>query len=190
MRWHRLDMAALPIDQLRGVFLTAVDAGFELAAERAAEALAARADATPADRWEAIGDLAERAESSVRRLELITELRGIARELKASAGMLDVAELRVRMQRGDEAEATRLLQQLQRDHGRDRQVLQALAEVLMEAGVDLGAMAGRAAAGGGAAPAATPAAAPAAPAAGRLWTPGGAEPTGGGERKTIWTPGG
>ncbi|MFM8414146.1 MAG: hypothetical protein ACKOCX_05420 [Planctomycetota bacterium] len=188
MRWHRLDFNAVPIDQVRGVFVTALDAGFELAAERAAEALAARSDATPADRWEALGALAERATSSVRRLALIAELRGIAKELKVSDGMLDVAELRVRMQRGDEAEATRLLQRLQRDHGRDRQVLQALAEVLMEAGVDIGAMAGR----GAGAPAAGPAAAAQpAPAAGKIWTPGSGEPAaGGGEKKTIWTPGG
>jgi len=185
LRWHRLDLAALPIDQLRGVFVTAIEAGFELAAERAAEALAIRGDATPADRWEAIGTLAERADSSVRKLELLSQLRGLAKELKVSDGMLDVAELRVRMQRGDEAEATKLLQSLQRDHGRDRQVLQALAEVLQEAGVDLGGMAGRAAAG-------VPATTPPPSSAGGLWTPGGGEPAaggGGGEKKTIWTPG-
>jgi hypothetical protein len=181
--WHRLDMAALSLDQLRGVFVTALDAGFELAAERAAAALAARPDATPQDRWEARGALAERSESSVRRLELMGQLRGIAAELKANDGMLDVAELRIRMQRGDEAEATRLLAHLQRDHGTDRQVLQALAEVLMEAGVDLNALAG---ARGGAA--AAQAAAPAA--AGKLWTPGGEAPAAGGDKKTIWTPGG
>ena len=182
--WHRLEMASLSLDQLRGVFVTALDAGFELAAERAATALAARPDATPQDRWEALGALVERAESSVHRLELIARLRGIAAELKANDGMLDIAELRIRMQRGDEAEATRLLAHLQRDHGTDRQVLQALAEVLMEAGVDLNALAG---ARGGAAP--TQAAAPAA-AAGKLWTPGGETPAAGGEKKTIWTPGG
>lgn len=187
LQWHRLDMARLPLDQLRGLLVTAADAGFELAAGRAAEALADRADATPADRWEALSLLVERAESSIRKLGIIDQLRGIARELKVSEGMLDVAELRVRMQRGDEAEATRLLQRLQRDHGRDRQVLQALAEVLMEAGVDLGAMAGRAggpAAPGGAGPAT------ATPAAGAIWTPDGGESAAGGEKKTIWTPGG
>jgi tetratricopeptide (TPR) repeat protein len=182
--WHRLDMAALSLDQLRGVFVTALDAGFELAAELAATALAARPDATPQDRWEALGALVERAESSVRRLELIGQLRVIAAELKANDGMLDIAELRIRMQRGDEAEATRLLAHLQRDHGTDRQVLQALAEVLMEAGVDLNALAGQR---GGAAVA--QAAAPAT-AAGKLWTPGGDAPAAGGEKKTIWTPGG
>jgi hypothetical protein len=193
LRWHRLDMAQVSIDELRGVLATAVDAGFDRAAERAATAVIARGDSTPADRWEAWGVLEERAESTVRKLEIIGELRQIAKELKANDGMLDVAELRVRLQRGDQAEIMRLLDHLRRDHTRDQQVLQALAEVLMEAGVDLGALAGRGAAGvpGGASAAAAgmPAAGPAAE-PGKLWTPGGetAGP-GGGEKKTIWTPG-
>jgi tetratricopeptide (TPR) repeat protein len=190
LRWHRLDMARLPIDDLRGVLVTAVDAGFDKAAGLAAEALAARPDATPADRWEALGVLEERAPSSVRKLELIAELRTIAKTLKANDGMLDVAELRVRMQRGDEADVVRLLEHVRREHGRDQQVIQAFAEVLMEAGVDLSALAGRAAPGaaGPAGAGAIPASAPAAE-AGKLWTPGGeSSAAGGGEKKVIWTP--
>ena len=189
LRWHRLDMKALPIDQLRGVLVTAIDAGFELAAERAAEALLARPEVTPQDRWEAIGFLLQRAETSVRKLELIEQLRGVARELKADDGMLDVAELRVRMQRGDEAESTRLLGSIQRDHGNDRRVIQALAEVLMEAGIDVGGMAARAAGGPPGAAAPPPTAARPAAEAGKLWTPGGEQSSGGSEGKKIWTPG-
>jgi hypothetical protein len=164
LRWHRLDMAKLSIDELRGVLVTSLDAGFEKAAGLAAEALAARSDATPADRWEALGVLEERAASSVRKLEIIAELRDIAKTLKANDGMLDVAELRVRMQRGDEADAVRLLEHVRREHGRDQQVIQAFAEVLMEAGVDLSALAGRSMPGGAGGPAgaAMPAAASAA----------------------------
>jgi tetratricopeptide (TPR) repeat protein len=191
LRWHRLDMSKLSIDELRGILVTSLDAGFEKAAGLAAEALAARPDATPADRWEALGALEERATSSVRKLEIIAELRGIAKTLKANDGMLDVAELRVRMQRGDEADVVRLLEHVRREHGRDQQVIQAFAEVLMEAGVDISALAGRAMPGGGAGPAggaAIPAAAPAAE-AGKLWTPGGeTSAAGGGEKKVIWTP--
>ena len=191
LRWHRLDMAKLSIDELRGVLVTSLDAGFEKAAGLAAEALAARSDATPADRWEALGVLEERAASSVRKLEIIAELRDIAKTLKANDGMLDVAELRVRMQRGDEADAVRLLEHVRREHGRDQQVIQAFAEVLMEAGVDLSALAGRSmpgSAGGPAAGAAIPAAASAAE-AGKLWTPGGeSSASAGGEKKVIWTP--
>ena len=187
-RWHRLDMSQVDLDQLRGVLVTSVDAGFDRAAERAAEAVVTRGDTTPEDRWEAYGVLEERADSTVRKLELLGELRGIAKMLKANDGMLDVAELRVRLQRGDQADIMRLLDHLRREHTRDQQVLQSLAEVLMEAGIDLNALAGRTAGGmPGAAPPGMPAAAPAAE-PGKLWTPGG-ESAGGGEKKTIWTPG-
>jgi hypothetical protein len=101
--------------------------------------------------------------------------------------MLDVADLRVRLQRGDQAEIVRLLDRLRRDHSRDRRVIQALAEVLAEAGIDLSSLAAAGAAGPAGAAAAMPAAA--APEAGKLWTPGGAEPAGpSGEKKVIWTP--
>ena len=112
--------------------------------------------------------------------------------LKANDGMLDVAELRVRMQRGDEADVMRLLEHVRREHARDQQVLQAFAEVMMEAGVDLSALAGRSSPGtaamgapGGAA--SSPGTAPAA-AAGKLWTPGGESSGPAGEKKVIWTP--
>lgn len=189
LRWHRLDMAKLSLDDLRGVLVTGMSAGFDRAAALAAEAVCGRPDATPADRWEALGLLEERAESSVRKLEIIGELRGIAKQLRSNDGMLDVLELRVRLQRGDEADIVRLLEHVRREHGRDQQVIQAFAEVLMEAGVDLSALAGRAVPGGVGGPgaAAVPAAAAAEP--GKLWTPGGSEPSGGGEKKVIWTPG-
>ncbi len=189
LRWHRLDVVRLDLDQLRGVLVTAIDAGFERAAERAAEAIAARPDATPADRWEALGVLEDRAETTVRKLEILGQLRGIAKDLKAGTGTLDVAELRIRLQRGDQVEIARLLERIQREHGRDPRVLQALAEVLMEAGIDVNALAGRPGAGAGGATAAMPGAATA-PEAGKLWTPGGGEPpAAGGEKKVIWTPG-
>jgi tetratricopeptide (TPR) repeat protein len=191
LRWHRLDMVALPIEQLRAVFVMALEAGFELAAERAAQALVSRFDAMPEDRWEAYGALLQSAESTGERLDVIGKLRAIAKEIKANDGMLDVAELRVRMQRGDELEATRLLDHLQREHARDQQVLQALAEVLMEAGVDLrgGPARGATAAStptldGGAARAASGSAT-----AGKLWTPGGEPAAGQSGEKKIWTPG-
>jgi len=187
LRWHRLDMSRLDLEQLRGVLVTAIDAGFERAAERAADEVVGRADATPADRWEALGFLEDRATSTVRKLEILGQLRGIAKELKAGTGTLDVAELRIRLQRGDQAEIARLLERIQREHGRDPRVLQALAEVLMEAGVDLNALAGRGGAAGP--PGATAMPGAAAPEAGKLWTPGGGEPPRpGGEKKVIWTP--
>ena len=198
LRWHRLDFAKVDLDQLRGVFITALDAGFDLAAERSARALIARADATPEDRWEAWSMLEERAPSTVEKLDIIGHLREIATALKVSDGMIDVAELRVRLQRGDQAEIAKLLDGLRRDHARDQKVLEALAQVLMEAGIDLPGM--MAAQTGGGMPGGTAqpgtlaggsaAATSAAPSG--LWTPGSPQPQApgqAGEKKTIWTPG-
>lgn len=193
MRWHRVVLREVSLEELRGMLLAATATGFDTAAERAASELISRPDAAPEDRWEAYSLLEERAQSTVRKLEIIKELRSIAASLKVSDGMIDAAELRVRLQRGDEADIMRLLDHVGREHGRDEKVIRAVADVLAEAGIDLSALAGRGAGGraAGAAPAATiPAAEP-----GKLWTPdagatatGRAEP-GGPEKKTIWTPG-
>jgi hypothetical protein len=182
-------MGALDHDDLRDLFLTAVNAGFTRAGDAAAEALLARSDAIPEERWEALGVLEEQAETTGRQLELLGMMRDVGRTLRANVGMLDVAELRIRLQRGEQAELIRLLDRLRREHGRDPQVMQGLAEVLMEAGIALSALAGRAGAGMPAA-AGTPGAAlpPAAAAPGKIWTPGG-EQAGGGEKKSLWTPG-
>jgi hypothetical protein len=202
MRWHRVVLDGLEIGEIRGLFLMAVDAGFDLAGERAARAILARTDVAPEDRWEALSFLEERALGSVEKLSIITQLRGIAAEMKANDGMIDVAELRVRLQRGDQADTVRLLEHMRRDHSRDARIMESLAEVLMEAGIDLPGLAS-ARAGGGAPGGSSPAtlgsaggpgmagtAPAAAPASGGLWTPGGspAAPQQG-EKKTIWTPG-
>jgi hypothetical protein len=190
LRWHRLDMRALGRDELRDLFIVAVDAGFVRAAELGAEELLARPDAAPEERWEALGVLEERAETTGRKLELLEQLRAVGRTLKVNGGMLDVAELRIRLQRGEQPDVLRLLDRLRRESGRDPQVMQALAEALMEAGIDLNALAGRAGAAAGPAAAGLPlGAAPAAAAPGKLWTPGGEQPGAGGEKKAIWTPG-
>jgi hypothetical protein len=189
LRWHRVDLSAVGLEELRGLLVAALSTGFETAAERAAEAIVARKDASPEDRWEALGLLEERAATTVRRLEIIGELRVLARQIKTGDGMLDVAELRVRIERGDQTEVVRLLDHIRREHSGDQRVFGALAEVLMEAGVDIPGMAAGRPAAAGRAPAAPGAAAPAASPATGIWTPGqpGAAPAG--EKKTIWTPG-
>ena len=161
-----------------------------MSAARAAEAIVSRPDAAPEDLWEAYGLLEDRAETSIAKLEILAKLRELAATLKANDGMLDVAEMRVRLSRADEAGIMRLLNHLQREHARDQKVIGALAEVLAEAGVDLAGMAAQAAAagrmpggmpiGGGQQPATE---------AGRIWTPGGEQAGPAGEKKSLWTPG-
>jgi len=194
LRWHRLVFEKLDLDQLRGLLVTSIDAGFELAAERAAKELIARDDATPADRWQSYGFLEQRATSTNEKLSVIATLRPLAMELQANDGMLDVAELRIRLQRGDQNAIMTLLNHLRADHANDEKVLSALAEVLMEAGIDLSAIAGGAGMpsaptpSGGAAPTSPQqSAGSAASESGGIWTPGGDQPSSGGEKK-IWTP--
>lgn len=193
LRWHRVVLEGLALEHLRVLFLTSLDAGFDLAAARAAEAIVARSDATPEDRWEAYGLLESRAETSLEKLEIIAKLRELAKTLNANDGMLDVAELRVRLSRADEAGIMRLLNHLQREHARDQKVIAALAEVLGEAGVDLAALAAQSAAAGQipGGPAGLPIGGGQPPAAdaGRIWTPGGDQGGGAGEKKSLWTPG-
>ena len=192
LRWHRVALERVDLDQLRGLLVTSIDAGFELAAERTARELISRGDATPVDKWQSYGFLEQRATLSNEKLGIIAQLRPLATELKANDGMLDVAELRVRLQRGDQADIMRLLDHIRSQHARDQQVLGAVAEVLMEAGIDLSAVAG-----GGMPPGqppqmgGLPGAAPTGPIppadTGKIWTPGGEQAGGGGDKK-IWTP--
>jgi hypothetical protein len=150
-----------------------------------AEALLTREGITDADRWQAYGVLETRARSTVQRLEILKKIRALASAVKADEGMLDVGELRIHLQRGDQAEFTRVLEHIRRHHGQNPRVANGVAQVLMEAGIDVNALAAaggmQPAAGGGGAPAA-------AEQPGKLWTPG-SEPSGGsGEKPAIWTP--
>jgi len=187
MRWHRVPLNNVDNEQLRLLFLTSLHTGFDLAAARAAERLVALSDdpqtgegIQPQDRWDALGLLESRAATTGEKLEILATMRKLATGLGMGEGMLDVAELRIRLQRGEQTEFLRLLERLRGEAQRDPRVLEALAEVLAEAGIDLSSLAARPAA----------AEAPAEPQAGKLWTPGGSSPTDeGGEKKVLWTPG-
>jgi len=198
MRWHRVVLAALSLDQLRLLLEMSIASGFDLSAGRAANEMLERAGrpeggAEPMDEWRALSYLQERAETTTEKLEILGKLRKIASTLGASEAMLDVAELRLALQRGDQVSMQRMLDRIRRGP-QDQRVLQAVAAVFAEAGIDLSAMAAAQAggmppsAGVGGGPA-EPAAAP--PASSGLWTPGSDAPPAadGGEKKTIWTPG-
>jgi tetratricopeptide (TPR) repeat protein len=196
MRWHRVVLGPLSLDQLRLLLEMSIASGFELSAMRAANEMLGRAGkpesgAEPMDEWRALGYLQERAETTTEKLEILGKLRKIASALGASEAMLDVAELRLALQRGDQLSMQRMLDRIRRGP-QDQRVLQAVAAVFAEAGIDLSAMA--AAQAGGmpqTARMAGAAAAPAPPASSGLWTPGSDTPPAadGGEKKTIWTPG-
>jgi hypothetical protein len=190
-RWLRLDFQKITNDHLRGLLLTAAEVGYSKVAELAADTLLSREDITDADRWQAYGVLEARARTTTRRLEILEKIRPLAAALKADEGMLDVGELRIHLQRGDQPALLKVLDRIRRDHSQNPRVSNAVMQVFAEAGIDLGAMAaggGGASAGPGGAPSpAGPAAAPAAE-SGKLWTPGGETSGGGDEKPAIWTP--
>jgi len=189
-RWLRLNFATVELDHLRGMLLAAADVGYSLTAERVAEALLSREAITDPDRWQALGVLEARARTTTKRLEILTKIRGLAKTMQADEGMLDVAELRIQLQRGDQPAFMQVMERIRRLHGQNPRVANGVAQVLMEAGIDVNALAAASAAGvppaAGGVPAGPAAATPAAQ-PGKLWTPG-SESAGGGEKPAIWTP--
>ncbi|MGA1617743.1 MAG: tetratricopeptide repeat protein [Pirellulales bacterium] len=189
-RWLRLNFAKVELDHLRGMLLAAADIGYSLTAERVAEALLSQDGISDPDRWQALGVLEARARTTTRRLEILTQIRGLAKTMQADEGMLDVAELRIQLQRGDQPAFMQVMERIRRLHGQNPRVANGVAQVLMEAGIDVNALAAASAAGmppaAGGVPAGPATAAPAAQ-PGKLWTPG-SESAGGGEKPAIWTP--
>ena len=172
------------------MLLAAADIGYSLTAERVAEALLSQDGISDPDRWQALGVLEARARTTTRRLEILTQIRGLAKTMQADEGMLDVAELRIQLQRGDQPAFMQVMERIRRLHGQNPRVANGVAQVLMEAGIDVNALAAASAAGmppaAGGVPAGPATAAPAAQ-PGKLWTPG-SESAGGGEKPAIWTP--
>jgi hypothetical protein len=138
------------------------------------------------DRAEVYGVLAQIEPDTERALGYLDQARKAAEAAKASTAPWDLAELAMRIARGDIADADRLLNHIRNDHIREPGVAQALYQILMEAGIigpdgkpTMPAPA-REAAGivvpGGAASE-----------AGKIWTPGGDQPAGG-KKSALWTP--
>ena len=139
-RWLRLNFATVELDHLRGMLLAAADVGYSLTAERVAEALLSREAITDPDRWQALGVLEARARTTTKRLEILTKIRGLAKTMQADEGMLDVAELRIQLQRGDQPAFMQVMERIRRLHGQNPRVANGVAQVLMEAGIDVNAL--------------------------------------------------
>jgi hypothetical protein len=139
------------------------------------------------DMAEVYGALAQVEPDADRALEYLDKARGAAETAKASTAPWDLAELTLRISRGDVPEADRLLQHIRDQHIREPGVAQALFQILTEAGI-IGPdgkptmPAGREAAPG----IVVPGAASAEP--GKIWTPGSDQPSGG-KKSALWTPG-
>ena len=117
------------------------------------------------------------ATNSDEALRLIDEARKLAEANKQSSAPWDLMELSFRIQRGEAPAVMQLIDHLQRQHGREPGVAQALVQLLVQTG--LVGPDGRL--NIGAAPAAATAD------TGKLWTPDA--PQAGGEKKSsLWLP--
>ena len=103
----------------------------------------------------------------------------------------DLLELSLRFERMESSEITRLMSHIEREHGREPGVIEALTQMLVQMGVlrpD-----GSPAMPPGAAPAEEPSIVVPGGGqpeeAGKIWTPDGSTGTSEGEKPKIWTPG-
>jgi hypothetical protein len=191
-RLARLDAQSLTDEQLVA-FLQAADHFRHVAALKklAHEALSRGSLEKQLDRAEVCGILAQVETDTTRAIEYLDQARKAAEAAKKSTASWDLAELSLRLVRGDVAEADRLLHHIRNEHMREPGVAQALFQILAEAGI-IGpdgrlSPAAQAAAGGREAPGIVVPGAAAAAEAGKIWTPGGEQPTGG-KKSALWTP--
>jgi hypothetical protein len=92
--------------------------------------LAGRAEV--ADAYGVLISLAPNADSA---LQLVEPARAAAQRAKQSTASWDLTELRIRLERGDGPEVMRLLQHLQREHGKEPGVAEALFQLLYQYGL-------------------------------------------------------
>jgi len=140
------------------------------------------------DKAEVYGMLAQIEPDAEQAFGYLDRAREAAEAAGKSTASWDLAELAMRITRGDIAEADRLLHHIRDQHIREPGVAQALFEILAEAGII----------GPDGKPTMPPAAAQqegpglvvpgGAAEPGKLWTPDSDEPKPGGKKSALWTP--
>lgn len=125
-----------------------------------------------------------------RSLELVEKARLAAQRAKQSTASFDLAELRLRFERGEQAEVGRLIDHLQREHGKEPGVFEAVFELLYDLGLvdERGRPIGAADAPASPISPASPIIVPGTAAPGKILVPGG-EPAAASSKPVIWTPG-
>jgi hypothetical protein len=190
-RLARLDVKTLSDEQLVN-FYQAADHFRHIPALKklAHEVLARESLDKQIDKAEVYGILAQVEPDTEQALAYLDEARKRAQAASKSTAPWDLAELAVRIARGDVADADRLLSHIRAEHIREPGVAQALFQILADAGI-IGPD-GRPTAA--AAAAAAPREAPgivvpgaAAAEAGKIWTPGSDQPAAG-KKSALWTP--
>ena len=188
-RLSRFKPESLSDDQLKPAFNRAAVANYALAMRRLAPEVVKRPNLPVAEyKLSAYRFLVRYAANSDEALKLIDEARKLAEANKQSSAPWDLMELSFRIQRGEAPAVLQLIDHLQRQHGREPGVAQAMVQLLVQTGLvgpdgrlNIGAAP--------AASAASPLVVPGAAAAdtGKLWTPDA--PQAGGEKKSsLWLP--
>ena len=192
-RLGRIDAAKLPDEQLLLFYQTADHFRHIVALKTLAQEVLARGSLdTKVDKSEVYGVLAQIEPDTDKALDYLDRARQAAESAKKSTAPWDLAELAMRIARGDLADADRLLQHIRSEHIREPGVSQALFQILVDAGIvspDGRPTAAAAAAAGAAGQEAPAVVAPgaAAPEPGKIWTPG-SEPPAGEKKSALWTP--
>jgi len=190
IRWSRLVVDKLPDEALLEGYRRAMACGLRAALPDFARAVVQRPSlAGREERLLAFQMMARTAEDPEAALRYLAEGRKESGQEAGSCAHWDLAELPIRLGRGDGEGASRLLNHIQAEHINEPGVARALTDLLIELGVlrpD-----GTPAAPPPGAPTAddpslmTPGESAAEP--GKLWTPDSQKPSG--EKPGIWTPG-
>ena len=186
-RMSRVDVKKLTDEQLVDLYQRA-DHYRHIAALRhlAHEVIARPGLDDKIEKAEVYGLLAQIEPDSGQAVAYLDKARAAAEASKKSTAPWDLAELALRISRGEVADADRLLHHIRDQHIREPGVAQALYQILTEAGII----------GPDGRPSMPPGAGPqggdigvagAAAEPGKLWTPGSDEPSGG-KKSAIWTP--
>ena len=137
-------------------------------------------------RAEIYGTLAQLEPDTAQSINYLQKAREAAEAAKTSTAPWDLAELSLRIARGEVAEADRLLSHIRTEHIREPGVAQAMFQILSEAGIIGPDGRPTAAREQGGASIVVPQGAGAEP--GKIWTPGD-EPASSGKKSALWTPG-
>jgi hypothetical protein len=135
------------------------------------------------DKAEVYGILAQIEPDTVQAIAYLDQARKFSEASKASTAPWDLAELTLRIARGEVAEADRLLHHIREEHIREQGVAQALFQILSEAGI-IGPDGRPPAAAQREAPGIVVPGGAAEP--GKIWTPGSDQPSG--KKSALWTP--
>ncbi len=189
-RLWRLKPESLSDEQLKQAFNRAVVCNFALAVRRLAPEVIKRPSMPVVEYQLAAYRFQIRtAPNSGESLRLIDDARKLAESHKQSSAPWDLMELAQRIQRGEAPEVLKLIDHLQRQHGREPGVAQALVQLLMQSGLigpDGRLMIG---APPPSAAAASPLMVPgAATEPGKLWTPDAPQAGGGEKKSSLWLP--